>query len=1069
MKIPAAASLLLLFIFAPAFGQSTSNCINFPSGFVPFSSISYVTAANSQGDHLVVGVPAAGALAFINANIPLPAFTNQTFCGQVQLAPQQIYSSVYVPTAAELSGNFGAFSGLLVNPTTGAPYAEGVIPASQLTSLFAWRIGAAQATASSNWTATGSMLEGQTAMGAAVLPSGKVLVADGDGTSEIYDPVTGTFSYANPMLFSHGSGVTATLLENGQVLIVGGDILPSATELYDPPSGQFLATGAPVQPHGGGHTATLLNDGRVLIVGGFLSPGFQGAGPLVGGAAGAETYDLRTGTFTAAGAMFANRVGQTATLLTSGLTTGKVLVAGGFANGVVSLVTVLNSAEIYDPSSGNFSSTSPMTDFRTQHVAVPLPSGEVLLAAGTNDGSAELFNPATLSFAATGMMNLLSRTGAQAALLSSGQVLVAGGANPNGGISTASAELYTPATGTFVVTGSMQYPRLDMAMVPLNGGALAIGGENGPTNLASAEIYTPTLQGLVTSQSGLTFQFAQGNTSVASQTLEVLSSTATIPWTVSVHTYEGGNWLTVGPTSGNSIPGAAFTNLIITANSSGLGTQDYYGSVTLTPTDGVHPPVSIAIVLHIVPAGTPAPPVVLPTGLIFVGLPGQTLNPQNFNVTNLTSSPVTFTAIGSNTPRFFSFSPSLGTIPAASTATFTVTPNLTGITAGVYFGNIQLAFGAGSTQTLEVLLVVSPAPAAPAPAAPADVHRLTTAPACTPNALLPVFTSLGTGFSAPTAWPVTVTVDVVDNCGNQINSGNVIVSFTDGDAPVSLLSTGAGNWTGTWVPVATSTGVSVRADAQSGTLAGSVSVSGQVSSNAAVPVVSQGGVVSSIDFSSAPSLGLLVSIFGSGFATNPVSAPIPLPTQLGSTQVVLAGQALPLLYVSDSLINVLIPYDLAVNVSDQLVVENGSAYSVPVATAIFGATPAIISENGSGSGQGDIFVIGAGGGETLADENHPATAGNAVVIYCVGLGAVTPTIMAGQAAPGSPLSQASNVTVTFGGVTVSAGFAGLTPGETGLYQINATIPAGVPTGNQVPVTIAAGAASSSAAIYMAIQ
>jgi uncharacterized protein (TIGR03437 family) len=144
--------------------------------------------------------------------------------------------------------------------------------------------------------------------------------------------------------------------------------------------------------------------------------------------------------------------------------------------------------------------------------------------------------------------------------------------------------------------------------------------------------------------------------------------------------------------------------------------------------------------------------------------------------------------------------------------------------------------------------------------------------------------------------------------------------------------------------------------------------------------------------------------------------------------------------------------------------------SVPVPLAVFAATPAIVSENGSGTGQGDVFVIGAGGIETLADQNHPATAGNPVVIYCVGLGAVNPGITAGQTAPLSTLSYAAApVTVTFGNVTVAAGFAGLTPGEIGLYQINTTIPAGVPTGNQVPVTIAAGGAASSAQVYMAIH
>ena len=111
-------ALFFAVLISPVFGQSTSTCVNFPSGFIPFSAISYVTAADSAGDHLVVGVPASGALASINANIPLPAATNQTFCGQVQLAPNQFYPSVYVPTAAELTGNFAAFSGLLTVPGT---------------------------------------------------------------------------------------------------------------------------------------------------------------------------------------------------------------------------------------------------------------------------------------------------------------------------------------------------------------------------------------------------------------------------------------------------------------------------------------------------------------------------------------------------------------------------------------------------------------------------------------------------------------------------------------------------------------------------------------------------------------------------------------------------------------------------------------------------------------------------------------------------------------------------------------------------------------------------------------
>jgi uncharacterized protein (TIGR03437 family) len=84
--------------------------------------------------------------------------------------------------------------------------------------------------------------------------------------------------------------------------------------------------------------------------------------------------------------------------------------------------------------------------------------------------------------------------------------------------------------------------------------------------------------------------------------------------------------------------------------------------------------------------------------------------------------------------------------------------------------------------------------------------------------------------------------------------------------------------------------------------------------NPSVPVVSAGGIVSSADFASAPALGLLVSIFGSGLADNPVPTGLPLPTELGTTSVVLSsGEQLPLLYAADSIINVQIPYDAAIN------------------------------------------------------------------------------------------------------------------------------------------------------------
>jgi uncharacterized protein (TIGR03437 family) len=1056
-------------ILARAYGQST--CVSFPAGFIPFSSISYVTAADSAGDHLVVGVPAAGALSFISANVQPPASTNQTFCdAQVQLAPQQFYPNVYVPTAAELSGNFSAFAGLLVNPANNQAFQGGIIPASQLNNVFAWRIGGAQvASANRAWSPTGSMTEARTEHAAVLLPSGKVLVVGGNGDTgtDLYDPATGTFMATGRTLFAHTYDVTATLLNNGLVLLVGGRGAPSAAELYDPVAGTFAATGSPVYLHGYYHTATPLANGLVLVVGGLAAAGDTGQA-----SSGAETYNPKTGTFTEAGAMAFNRNNHTATLLAD----GRVLIAGGQAGGANDLSPnpAFDSAEIYDPSTGNFSLTSPMQAARTSHFAALLASGKVLVGGGygtsTSNQSAELFDPVSGSFLYTGEMSTL-RSLATATLLSSGQVLVAGG-YPSFPVGTNAAELYDPAIGSFTTTGSMGSARGNAtATLLLDGLVLVTGGRTVCCAgvLASAELYTPVTEGLVTSQTGLTFRVAAGNAAVPPQSVAVLSTTASIPWTLSASTYQGGNWLNVTPTSGSSVPGATPVALTISANPAGLAAQDYYGAVTLTPTDGVHPPITIAIVLSIVPPGTAAPPAVTPSGLVFLGAPGTTLKPQTFTVSNLTSQPIAFTGTGSPSPSWFAFTPKSGIIAAGQTTSITVTPSSATLIAGVYPGTIDLLFGDGSTQGIDLLLVISatagsarpgPQPSAVAPKATA---------ACTASNLLPVFTTIGTGFSTPAAWPTALVVQVVDDCGAAFNTGSVVVSFSNGDSPISLLSTGSGNWAGTWVPAHSTAGFTVRADAQQLPLTGSVEVSGQVLSNPSVPIVSSGGLVSSVDFSSAPALGLLVSVFGSGLADGTASSGVPLVSQLGSTSVVLSGRVLPLLYVSDSVVNVAIPYDLQVNTSQQLVVLRGNAVSVPVPMPVFASAPSVVSASGTGSGQGLVYRLN-GQVAARADTSSPAAAGDTLVIYAVGLGAVTPALAVEDGASVNQLEYtAAPATVTIGGVPASVGFAGLTPGYPGLYQVNATMPGGVTPGTQVPVKVSVAGKSSQSNIFIAVQ
>ena len=175
---------------------------------------------------------------------------------------------------------------------------------------------------------------------------------------------------------------------------------------------------------------------------------------------------------------------------------GKVLVAGGAQGGYSAIIA---AAEMYDPATGLFTyagTITPTHEFLFAP-AVLLPDGRVLMAGGSdspNDGApnalADLYGLAS-GFAPTGKM-LGARYSYAAALLSGGKVLLAGGQAPDG-LVTASAELYSPATGTFSGAGNMVSKRKNHTATRLGSGAvLIIGGSSDSGDrpqYASAELY----------------------------------------------------------------------------------------------------------------------------------------------------------------------------------------------------------------------------------------------------------------------------------------------------------------------------------------------------------------------------------------------------------------------------------------------------------------------------------------------------------------------------------------------------------------------------------------------------
>jgi len=292
-----------------------------------------------------------------------------------------------------------------------------------------------------------------------------------------------------PGLFATGANLvssrsrhTVTPLPDGTVLLAGGvdasgNALATA-EIQDPVHGAppvtlYLATARQ------GHSATLLGDGSVLLAGGT-----DASGNPVGSA---EVLDPATPSAIPPILGMAPRTGHTATLLRNGL----VLVAGGRNAG-----GTLNTFELLDPAqavagptpAANPPQATTLIAARSGHVAIRLADGTVLLAGGQdgsgNDlASAEIFNPATGTFTATGAMTA-GRSFAAALTLPDGRVLVLGGSS--GANAVATVEAY--AGGAFSPLGALASARvLPTATLLPNGQILVAGG----AGLTSGESFNP--------------------------------------------------------------------------------------------------------------------------------------------------------------------------------------------------------------------------------------------------------------------------------------------------------------------------------------------------------------------------------------------------------------------------------------------------------------------------------------------------------------------------------------------------------------------------------------------------
>jgi hypothetical protein len=692
----------------PSVGSSGSFSTNFLTSSIPASTTPYTIAYTYGGDTnfasasdstttLTVNAPAAT----LQSITVTPTNSSLTFGGTQQFTATGNYSDSSTQDLTATATWSSSVSAVATVSTSGLATAAQV-GATIVTATSGNVSGSTTlvVNGSGNFVPTGSMTVARDPFTATRLNDGRVLIAGGCGSpfcgttlasAELSDPAGQTFSPIAAAMSVPRSYHTATLLNNGKVLIVGGYSDNSANaiasaEIYDPASQTFSPTVGSLNAARGQHTATLLDDGTVLIAGGSSKLNAVNS---------TELYDPNSGTFSLLGNMNTARYAHTATLLGD----GTVLLAGGeIGPGENPTAT----AELYIPATKTFASLTGMTTPRAYQTATLLNDGTVLLAGGilaepnfvvpmTN--TAEVYNPAGRSFRGVGSMST-ARASHTATLLNDGTVLVAGGAgqvdgtgnqDSTGTSPTAAAELYIPSNGGFSPTGSLNTARsLQTATLLTNGSVLIAGGaiDSTGTLTNSAELYLPAIA------TPVSLVVTPASTTVSPGTTQQFIATGTFSDS-STHQLASAIWSTSDSTL------AQVTN---DASNSGLALAVSTGTATITARTGIvsgSATLTVATLSSIVVA--PASP------SVFVGVAQQFTATGNY--ADGTSKDLTATV---------TWSSSVPAVATIGTAPFG-TPGLAS-TASAGSTTITATFGAVSgstTLTVSAPTVVSIAVAPP--------------------------------------------------------------------------------------------------------------------------------------------------------------------------------------------------------------------------------------------------------------------------------------------------------------------------------------------------------------------
>jgi uncharacterized protein (TIGR03437 family) len=578
---------------------------------------------------------------------------------------------------------------------------------------------------------------------------------------------------------------------------------------------------------------------------------------------------------------------------------------------------------------------------------------------------------------------------------------------------------------------------------------LSVPGSTSPALVIPVTMNVSTTALLNVSQSAISNTALVG----AGPTMLTVSVTSTnpntqLPFTATAATNPIGlTWLSVAPNSGNTP-----NNLQITVNPANLGVGTYTATITVSSTVANVPAQTIAVTLNIVGSSATANP----TSLTFSESVGGSTLAQAVQITGVpTGATIGVLATMLNGSGWLT--------ATAAGNTVTVTANGAPLPQGSYAGVVTVIVpGAGNSPLyVPVTLTIGAAPTLSV--SPTTVNL--TAQIGTTVSGSQMVQVASTGVNVPfaaTFAPKTGGAFITVTPASGTTPGTLTLALNA--AVVSSLA--AGNYSGT-VTVSSS---SIAGGSQNITVNLTVSP-------ATTPAITSLTNAASLQPSNSISPGEIISIFGTnvGPATPANGTSFQLtstgtvPTTLAGVTVTFNNVAAPLLFVSATQINAIVPYEVASFSTVNVVIQFQGTTSANFQVQVVSDIPAIFSTSENGSGQGAILNANS----SVNNSANPAAKGSVVQIFGTGEGQIVPAGKTGcvtTSTPPFPTLVNQPVTVTIGGQPAPVTYSGEAPALVcGVLQVNAQVPTNIASGAQAIVLTIGTTTNASQQITVAVQ